>query len=160
MADNSVTVVGNLVDDPELRFTRNGQAMAKLRMANSRRWMDKATQQWQEESSFFTVTAWRELAENVSTSLKKGMRVVVTGRLQQRSWETENGEKRSVVEIQADEIGPSLRWATADVQRIRREDSSYGGQGGATASAPSGQPAAAPSGGGFDDQPWDDEPAF
>lgn len=151
MADNSVTVVGNLVDDPELRFTRNGQAMAKLRLANSRRWMDRSTNQWQEESSFFTVTAWRDLAENVSTSLKKGMRVLVTGRLQQRTWETEAGEKRSVVEIQADEIGPSLRWATADVQKIRREDAGFGG---------GNQGAAAPAAAGGAEQPWDDEPAF
>jgi single-strand DNA-binding protein len=154
-SDNSVTVVGNLVDDPDLRFTSGGQAMARLRLANSRRWQDRASGEWKEESSFFTVTAWRDLADNASQSLRKGMRVIVTGRLQQRSWETPEGDKRSVVEIVADEIGPSLRWATVDVSRNPRREggpADGGRQGGGGAA-----PAPAPAG---DDEPWADEPAF
>lgn len=151
-SDNSVTIVGNLVDDPELRFTRNGQAMARLRLAHSRRWQNRQSGQWEEESHFFTITAWRDLAENAAASLKKGMRIVVTGTLRQRSWETDAGEKRSVVEIQADELGPSLRWATAEVEKVRREGASGGGaEGGSGASG---------SGGGLEEQPWDEEPAF
>lgn len=155
-SDNSVTIVGNLVDDPELRFTRGGQAMARLRLAHSRRWQNRQSGQWEEESHFFTVTAWRDLAENAATTLTKGMRIVVTGTLRQRSWETDAGDKRSVVEIQADELGPSLRWATAEVQKVRRED-----RGGA-APAPGGgaDTSTAAAGGGFDEQPWDEEPAF
>jgi single-strand DNA-binding protein len=89
-------------------------------VAVNRRWQDRATQEWQEATSFFDVVCWRDLAENVALSLSKGMRVVVTGRLEQRSWETEEGEHRSKVEVTADEIGPSLRFATADVQRTER----------------------------------------
>jgi single-strand DNA-binding protein len=117
---NTTTITGNLTREPEIRYTRDGQATAQLGVAVNRRWKDRATQEWQEATSFFDVVCWRDLAENVALSLSKGMRVVVTGRLEQRSWETEEGEHRSKVEITADEIGPSLRFATADVQRTER----------------------------------------
>lgn len=121
---NNVTLIGNLVDDPELRFTPAGVAMAKIRLAVNRRWRGQDGE-WQEDTSFFTGTCWREQAEQVAESLQKGTRVIVTGRLQQRSWETEQGDKRSVVEIQIDEIGPSLRWATATVNRTQRQDGDW-----------------------------------
>ncbi len=132
MPDNSVTVVGNLVEDPELRFTPSGAALARLRLAVNRRWFNRNTNDWDEEASFFTATCWRDMAENVSESLQKGSRVIINGRLEQRSWETQDGERRSVVEIQIDEIGPSLRWATASVTRTPRRGGgeSWGGGGG------------------------------
>ena len=117
---NTVTITGNLTREPEIRYTREGQATAQLGVAVNRRWQDRTTQEWQETTSFFDIVCWRDLAENVALSLTKGMRVVVTGRLEQRSWETDEGEHRSKVEITADEIGPSLRFATADVQRTER----------------------------------------
>ena len=138
MPDNTVTVVGNLVEDPELRFTPSGVAMAKLRLAVNRRWMDRNTNEWKEEASFFTATCWREMAENVSESLQKGSRVLVNGRLQQRSWETQEGERRSVIEITIDEIGPSLRWATASVTRTPRRGGDSWGGGGRPAARPPG----------------------
>ena len=116
---NSTTITGNLTREPEIRYTREGQATTQLGVAVNRRWQDRTTQEWQEATSFFDVVCWRDLAENVALSLTKGMRVVVTGRIEQRSWETDDGEHRSKVEIVADEIGPSLRFATADVQRTR-----------------------------------------
>ncbi|HUG31506.1 MAG TPA: single-stranded DNA-binding protein [Acidimicrobiia bacterium] len=118
---NNITLIGNLVDDPELRFTPSGVAMAKIRIAVNRRWRDQSGE-WQENTSFFTGTIWREQAEQAAESLQKGARVIVTGRLEQRSWENEQGEKRSVVEVQVDEIGPSLRWATATVNKTQRQD--------------------------------------
>ena len=121
---NNVTLIGNLVDDPELRFTPSGVAMAKIRLAVNRRWRGQDGE-WQEDTSFFTGTCWREQAEQVAESLQKGTRVIVTGRLQQRSWETDQGDKRSVVEVQIDEIGPSLRWATATVNRTQRQDGDW-----------------------------------
>lgn len=120
MADNTITVVGNLTRDPELRFTQTGRARALLGIAVNRRWMNRQTNEWEEQVSFFNVVCWAELAENVSESLAKGNRVVITGRLEQRSWETQEGEQRNIVEIVADEIAPSLRWATAEVSRIPR----------------------------------------
>jgi single-strand DNA-binding protein len=117
---NTTTITGNLTREPEIRYTREGQATTQLGVAVNRRWQDRATQEWQEATSYFDVVCWRELAENAALSLAKGMRVVVTGRLEQRSWENEEGERRSKVEITADEIGPSLRFATADVQRAER----------------------------------------
>jgi single-strand DNA-binding protein len=118
--DNQVTIIGTLVDDPELKYTPNGAAVANMRIAWNRKAKDDATGQWQDvETGFFTVTAWRSLAENAAESLTRGMRIVVAGRLQQRSWETPEGDKRSVIEIIADEIGPSLRWATAKVEKTR-----------------------------------------
>jgi single-strand DNA-binding protein len=111
---------GNLTREPEIRYTKEGQATATLGVAVNRRWQDKSTQEWQESTSFFDVICWRDLAENVALSLSKGMRVVVTGRLEQRSWETDDGGHRSKVEIVADEIGASLRFATVDVRRTER----------------------------------------
>src|SRR5262245_16716365 len=131
MADSTVTIVGNLTRDPEIRYTTGGAAKASFGVAVSRRWQNRQTQEWEEQTSFLNVVCWREMAENVSESIAKGSRVVVTGRLEQRSWETENGEKRSVVEIVADEVGPSLRWATAAVTRNeRRGGGDFGGGGG------------------------------
>jgi single-strand DNA-binding protein len=133
--ENSVTLIGNLVDDPELRFTPSGVAMAKVRFAVNRRWRGQDGE-WQEQTSFFTGTVWREQAETVAESLQKGTRVIVSGRLEQRSWETDEGDKRSVVEVQIDEIGPSLRWATATVNKTQRSDGDFGGGGGGTKSVP------------------------
>jgi single-strand DNA-binding protein len=127
---NTTTITGNLTREPEIRYTREGQAMAQLGVAVSRRWQDRTTQEWQEATSFFDVVCWRDLAENVALSLSKGMRVVVTGFIEQRSWETDEGEHRSKVEILADEIGPSLLFATADVRRTeRREGAETSGSG-------------------------------
>jgi single-strand DNA-binding protein len=130
MSNNSVTLIGNLVDDPELRFTPSGVAMARVRFAVNRRYQDR-NNEWQEETSFFGGTCWRDMAENVAESLQKGMRVIVTGRLEQRSWETADGDKRSIIEVRIDDIGPSVRWATASVTRTPRASSGdYGGGGG------------------------------
>ena len=117
---NTTTITGNLTREPEIRYTREGQATAQLGVAVNRRWQDRTTHERQESTSYFDVICWRDLAENAALSLTKGMRVVVTGRLEQRTWETEEGEHRSKVEITADEVGPSLRYATADVQRVER----------------------------------------
>lgn len=155
MAGNNVTIVGNITRDPELRFTPSGQANARLGVAVNRKWQDRNSGEWQEATSFFDVICWRELAENVSESLKKGTRVIVTGRLEQRSWE-QDGNKRSVVEINADEVAPSLRWATAKVEKTERRsggDQGGGGGGGFSRSAP---PPPAETGGGYDD--FGDEP--
>jgi single-strand DNA-binding protein len=132
---NNVTLIGNLVDDPELRFTPSGVAMAKIRLAVNRRWRG-SDGEWQEDTSFFTGTVWREQAESAAESLQKGARVIVTGRLEQRSWETPEGDKRSVVEIQIDEIGPSLRWATATVNKTQRSGGEWSGQGSDVPPAP------------------------
>lgn len=115
---NNVTVVGNATRDPELRFTPNGAAVAGFGLAVNRKWMNNKTNEWEEEVSFFDVTCWQDLAENVSATVTKGMRVIVEGRLDQRSWETDEGDKRSKVEIVADEVAPSLRWATATVEKV------------------------------------------
>ncbi len=140
---NSVTVVGNLTRDPELRFTQSGQARANLGIAVNRRWQNRQSGEWEEATSFFNVVCWGDMAENVSESLSRGSRVLVTGRLDQRSWDTPEGDKRSVVEINAEEIGPSLRWATAEVRRTERSGGAQGGgsQGGGGARP---QPAPAP----------------
>jgi len=118
---NNVTVVGNLTADPELRFTASGVAMVNISVADSRRYQDR-NGDWQEETSFFRGTCWRDLAENVAESLTKGARVVISGRLKQRTWETNEGEKRNVVELDIQEIGPSLRWATATVTKTTRSE--------------------------------------
>ena len=118
MADNTVTLVGNVTRDPELRFTSGGKGVASFGLAVNRRY--QVNGEWQEKVSFFNVTAWDQLGENASASLSKGSRVIVTGRLEQREYETNSGEKRNVVEIVADELGPSLRWATAKVERTQR----------------------------------------
>lgn len=153
MADNTVTVVGNLTRDPELRFTNSGQANASFGVAVNRRWQNRQTQEMEEQVSYFNVVCWREMAENTAESLTKGMRVVVTGRLEQRSWETKEGDKRSVIEIVADEIAPSLRWASAQVTRNERSD----GGGGRPAPRPTAttqnEPAAG-AGYGYDEEPF------
>ena len=118
MADNSVTLVGNLTKDPELRFTTGGRGVASFGLAVSRRY--QVNNEWQEQTSFFNVVAWGTLGENAAASLTKGTRIMVTGRLEQREYETTAGEKRNVVEIVADELGPSLRWARAEVERTQR----------------------------------------
>ena len=128
---NNVTVVGNLTQDPELRFTASGVAMVNISVADSRRYQDR-NGEWQEDTSFFRGTCWRDLAENVAESLTKGARVVITGRLKQRTWETKEGEKRNVVELDIQDIGPSLRWATASVTRTPRSDGGDGNYGGGT----------------------------
>ena len=122
MADNAITVVGNVTRDPELKFLNSGQAALKLSIAVNRRWQDRQTQEWEERVSYFEVVGYGAMAENAANSLTKGARVIVSGRLEQRSWETENGDKRSIVEINADEIAPSLRWATAVVTRTPRAE--------------------------------------
>jgi single-strand DNA-binding protein len=139
---NSVTIVGNITRDPEARFTSTGRQTTTFGVAVNRSWRNQQTQEWEERTSFFNVVTWAQLAENVSASLQKGMRVVVTGRLEQRSWETEQGDKRSVTEIVADEVGPSLRFATAEVHKVERSGPSDGG-GGAPRSAPVTTPAGA-----------------
>ena len=118
---NTVTIAGNLTRDPEIRYTRDGQATVTFGLAVNRRWQNRQTSQWEESTSFFDVVAWRELAENVALSLTKGARVTVSGRLEQRSWETDDGERRSRIELVADDIGASLRFATAEVQRTQRQ---------------------------------------
>jgi len=131
-ADNTVTLVGNITRDPEIRFTPSGQSVATFGLAVNRRWQNRQTNEWEEQVSFFDIKCWAQMAENASESVGKGTRVVVTGRLEQRSWETESGDKRSKVEVVADEIAPSLRWATATVTRNERRegDASGGGRGG------------------------------
>ncbi|HUU62290.1 MAG TPA: single-stranded DNA-binding protein [Acidimicrobiia bacterium] len=146
MAANHVTLIGNLVEDPELRFTPAGVAMARIRLAVNRRYQRNG--EWQEETSFFGGTLWREAAENAAESLQKGMRIIVVGSLEQRSWETSEGEKRSVVEVRIDELGPSVRWATATVTKSPRPDS-FAAEGGP-------RPAAGPV--GRDEYPPDEAP--
>jgi single-strand DNA-binding protein len=129
--ENQVVIVGNLTDDPELRYIPNGSAVANFRVAVSRRVPDGSGGWKDAETSFFRVNAWRSLGENVAESLTRGTRVMVTGRLRSRTYETKEGESRTVVEIEADEIGPSLRWATAKVERQSGSArQSGGGQGG------------------------------
>jgi len=142
---STTTVVGNLTREPELRFTTGGRANASFGLAVSRRY--QVNNEWQEQTSFFNVVAWGTLGENAAASLTKGTRVVVTGRLEQRSYDTKEGEKRSVVEIVADEIGPSLRWARAEVERIERDAAPAPSRGGT-------------SGGRAPDPVYGDEEAF
>lgn len=119
--DTTITMVGNLVDDPELRFTPNGSAVAKFRIASTPRYLDRQTNEWKDgESLFLTCNVWRQAAENVAESLQRGTRVIVTGRLKQRSYETKEGEKRTVFEVEVDDVGPSLRNATAKVNKTGR----------------------------------------
>jgi single-strand DNA-binding protein len=124
----TITLIGNLTREPEIRYTREGQATTSLGVAVNRRWQDRTTREWEESTSFFDVVCWRELAENAALSLVKGMRVVVTGRLEHRTWDTEEGEHRSKVEVVADDLGPSLRFATAEVQRTERKSTDGGDQ--------------------------------
>jgi len=120
--DSTVTVIGNITRDPELRFTKGGAGVCSISLAVNRRWQNRQSGEWDESVSFFDATLWGDLAENAAGSLEKGQRVIVTGRLEQQSWETNEGERRSRVVIVADEIGPSLRWATAKVTKTARKE--------------------------------------
>lgn len=140
---SNVTIVGNLTRDPELRFTSSGAPVTTFGVAVNRRWQNRETQQWEENVSFFNVTCWRDLAQNVADSLAKGSRAMVTGRLEQRSWQTQEGEKRTVVEIVADEVGPSLRWATVEIHRNERRDGPPSDSNGWDARPVANEPAAA-----------------
>jgi single-strand DNA-binding protein len=133
---NEVALVGNTTRDPQLRFTPSGQATAGFGLAVNRRWQNRETKEWEEAMSFFDVVCWGQLAENAAQSLTKGARVMVAGRLEQRSWETPEGERRSKVEIVADEVGPSLRWATADITKVDRSERAEAGAGRTTGTSP------------------------
>ena len=152
--ENSVTLIGNLTRDPEMRFTPSGAGQAILGLAVSRRYQDK-NGEWKEESGFYNIVCWRDLAENVQ-SLSKGTRVIVTGRLQWRQYQPEGSDKKTtVIEVLADEVGPSLKWARAEVQRNERKTPGGGGYDGGTSGGgggarPSGG-GSAPAGGGYDD---------
>ncbi|MFD0741250.1 single-stranded DNA-binding protein [Phytohabitans flavus] len=144
--DTIITVIGNLTDDPELRFTPSGAAVAKFRVASTPRVMDRQSGEWKDgEPLFLSCSVWRQAAENVAESLQRGARVIVSGRLRQRSYETREGEKRTVYELEVGEIGPSLRYATAKVQKMARS----GGSGGFGSGGGGGQ-----GGGGNFDDPW------
>ena len=157
--DTIMTVIGNLTADPELRFTASGAAVANFTVASTPRTFDRASGEWKDgEALFLRCNIWRQPAENVAESLVRGSRVIVSGRLKQRSFETKEGEKRTVIELEVDEIGPSLRYATAKVNRAQRSDSSggggYGGGGsGSGGSGSGGRPSAPPA-----DDPWGSAP--
>lgn len=153
--DIVVTVVGNLTNDPELRFTPSGAAVASFTIASNSRYLDKTTNEWKDgEPVYMRCSVWRQYAENVAESLTKGTRVIAQGRLKQRSYETREGEKRTVIEMEVDDVGPALRNATAKVNRVQRDGGGFGG--GSAASGPSDDPwASGPSGGaGFDEPPF------
>jgi single-strand DNA-binding protein len=165
--DTTLTVIGNLTDDPELRFTPSGAAVAKFRVASTPRFMDRTSGEWKDgEPLFLSCTVWRQLAENVAESLTRGSRVIVSGRLRQRSYETKEGEKRTVIDLEVDEIGPSLRYATAKVQKMSRSGGGGFGSGGSSSGGggfasddpwATAAPASSGSGGGGN---FDDEPPF
>jgi single-strand DNA-binding protein len=154
--DTTITVIGNLTDDPELRFTPSGAAVAKFRVASTPRFMDKASGEWKDgDPLFLACTVWRQAAEHVAESLQRGARVIVSGRLRQRSYETREGEKRTVIELEVDEIGPSLRYATAKVQKMSRSGGGGGGGGGGFGASGGGQGGGGGQGrGGNSDDPW------
>ena len=172
--DTQITIAGNLVDDPELRFTPSGQPVAKFRVASTPRFRDNSTGEWKDgDSLFLTCNVWRQAAENVAESLTRGMRVIVSGRLRQRSYETKEGEKRTVYEVEVDDVGPSLRNASAKVNRVARSGAGDGGYGGGQRS--SGGRSSGGQGGGYgggggggEPDPWasdtpggySDEPPF
>jgi single-strand DNA-binding protein len=170
--DTVITLVGNLVDDPELRFTPSGAAVAKFRIASTPRFLDKQTNEWKDgESLFLSCNVWRQAAENVAESLQRGMRVIVQGRLKQRSYETKEGEKRTVYEVEVDEVGPSLKSATAKVVKTQRGGGAGGFGGGAAADndpwasaapapAPAGNAGGGGGGGGWNAPGASDEPPF
>jgi single-strand DNA-binding protein len=125
--DTTITVVGNLTDDPELRYTPTGAAVAKFRVASTPRFMDRQSGEWKDgDPLFLNCQCWRQTAENAAESLQRGSRVIVTGRLKQRSYETREGDKRTVIELDVDEVGPSLRYATAKVQKMTRSKGNFG----------------------------------
>ncbi len=160
--DTIITVVGNLTADPELRFTASGAAVANFTVASTPRTFDRASGEWKDgEALFLRCNIWRQAAENVAESLTRGSRVVVTGRLKQRSFDTKEGEKRTVIELEVDEIGPSLRYATAKVNRVNRPGGGgqggggggYGGSGSGPADDPWASAPPAGGGGGYSDEP-------
>ncbi|RSM84552.1 single-stranded DNA-binding protein [Kibdelosporangium aridum] len=168
--DTIITVVGNLTADPELRFTSSGAAVASFTVASTPRTFDRQSGEWKDgEALFMRCSIWRQAAENVAESLTRGARVIVTGRLKQRSYDTREGEKRTVIELEVDEIGPSLRYATAKVNRVSRGDGGGGGFGGGGGNSGGGggnrqtvpaddpwgsaPPAGGGGGGGFSDEP-------
>ena len=161
--DTQITIAGNLVDDPELRYTPTGQAVAKFRVASTPRFRDSASGEWKDgDSLFLTCNVWRQAAENVAESLQRGMRVIVTGRLRQRSYETREGEKRTVYEVEVDDVGPSMRSASAKVTKSNRSGgggfgAGSGGGSGGGASRPAEDPWAADASGVTDTS---DEPPF
>lgn len=159
--DVNVTIVGNLTNDPELRFTPSGAAVASFTVASTPRVLDKATNEWKDgEALFMRCSVWRQYAENVAESLTKGSRVIVTGRLKQRSYETREGEKRTVVEMDVDEVGPALKYATAKVNKVSRGGGGFGDSGGSSSSSGSSDdpwasgPSGSSSGAGFDEPPF------
>jgi single-strand DNA-binding protein len=170
--DTQITLVGNLVDDPQLRYTPTGQAVANFRVASTPRFLDRNTNEWKDgDSLFLSCNVWRQAAENVAESLQRGMRVIVSGRLRQRSYETKEGEKRTVYEVEVDEVGPSLRNASAKVTKTSRSTGGFGGgpSGSSGPSGGSGQPGYGGGGGRPADDPWasdaggdgySDEPPF
>jgi len=152
--DTQITITGNLVDDPELRFTPSGQPVAKFRVASTPRFRDNQTGEWKDgDSLFLTCNVWRQAAENVAESLTRGMRVIVSGRLRQRSYETKEGEKRTVYEVEVDDVGPSLRNASAKVNRVARSGAGDGGYGGGQRSS-GGRSSGGGYGGGGEPDPW------
>ena len=170
IGDTQITIAGNLVDDPELRFTPAGQPVAKFRVASTPRYRDNATGEWKDgDSLFLTCNVWRQAAENVAESLQRGMRVIVSGRLRQRSYETKEGEKRTVYEVEVDDVGPSLRNASAKVNRAARSGSNGNGGGQGAPAASGARPSSSGQGGyAADSDPWandgpggfSDEPPF
>ncbi len=157
--DTQITLVGNLVDDPQLRYTSTGQAVASFRMASTPRFLDKNTNEWKDgDALFMSCSVWRQAAENVAESLQRGMRVIVSGRLRQRSYETKEGEKRTVYEVEVDEVGPSLRNASAKVVRSSRATGGQGGGGGqggyGSSGSSGGSGGSGSSGGRGNDDPW------
>ena len=157
--DTTITVVGNLTADPELRFTPSGAAVANFTVASTPRIFDRQTSEWKDgEALFLRCNIWREAAENVAESLTRGSRVIVTGRLKQRSFETREGEKRTVFEVEVDEIGPSLQYATAKVNKASRSGGGGGGFGGGGGGGGGGSRPAA-GGGAPAEDPWGSAPA-
>jgi len=155
--DTQITIVGNLVDDPQLRYTPTGQAVANFRVASTPRFMDRQTNEWKDgDSLFLSCNVWRQAAENVAESLQRGMRVIVSGRLRQRSYETKEGEKRTVYEIEVDEVGPSLRNASAKVTKSSRSTGGSGFGGGQSGPSGGGGQSGYSGGGGrpAGDDPW------
>jgi single-strand DNA-binding protein len=164
--DTQITLIGNLVDDPQLRYTPTGQAVASFRVASTPRFMDRTTNEWKDgDSLFLSCNVWRQAAENVAESLQRGTRVIVSGRLRQRSYETKEGEKRTVYEVEVDEVGPSLRNASAKVVKSTRATGgagpgSQGGYGGGSAGGSASRPADDPWTSDAADTGFTDEPPF
>jgi single-strand DNA-binding protein len=154
VGETPLTVVGNLTDDPELRYTPAGVAMAKFTVASTPRTYDKTSGQWQDGTAMFLrCTAWRELANHIADTLAKGTRVVVTGRLRQHNWQNDQGENRSMLALEVDDIGPSLRFATAKVERVQRNGATASGPANDAWNTPAPAAAAKGSGSGFSDEP-------